>query len=298
MTTRTAMILCAFALLTAITGKAQDLESYRKKYDDGLTKITADHQEQIEDITKAYSTGLTTIKARVQAAGNLDKLKSVMDEISRFQMAKALPTEEDKLIPEVLALLKACQANITKADIAKAQRIVSLASRYDKALLHLQQEHTRKGELDIATALQKERRALSETEPVSAARALLAPSTTTLEQPPPVPRNDTAVPSKKNSPFAQLEGVWNVKYKNGHWRSIRIDDAGSVEVLTASWNCKGLTFHLVEDKETQRLVSSRNDRGATETYHVEGSRFRVNRWGRGSSLEQRPDTSGVGIKEK
>lgn len=186
MNTRTAMTMCAFALLMINTATAEDLESYRKKYDNGLTKIMADYQNRIDDITKSYSSGLNTVKARVQAAGNLDKLKAVMEEISRFQMAKALPAEEDKPIPEVLALVEDCQSNIAEANSAKAQRIVTLASQYDKALLRLQTEHTRKGEIDKATAIQEERRALAATDTLTAARDML--------------NNNTDIPPKRSMP--------------------------------------------------------------------------------------------------
>ena len=174
MTGRAKVLLLTTAVAIASNCYAQDLKSYRQKYEDGLQKIVADHQQRTGDITKIYSTGLNSLKARVQAAGDLDKLKSVMEEISRFQMAETLPTVEDKPISEVLTLVKDCQSNTEKADTAKAQRIVRLTAQYDKALLGLQKQHTRKGEIDNATAIQEERKALAEAESVTAANALLA----------------------------------------------------------------------------------------------------------------------------
>lgn len=184
---RARALLLAAVIVIASYGHAQDYETYRKKYEEALLVIVEEHSQQVANLMTTYSTGLNTVKAAVQAAGDLDKLKSVMGEIDRLRTAQTLPKENDKPIPEVLALAKDCQANTGKAHAARAQRILTLTSQYDRALLSLQKEHTRKGELDKATAIQEERKTLAETETVAAARAVLAQKGP-VEEPRPVSR--------------------------------------------------------------------------------------------------------------
>jgi len=188
MTGRGRSLLLTAVAVIASSCHAQDLEAHKQKYDDALHVIMVDHAQQVANIKEAYSAGLNTLKERVQAAGDLDKLKSVMEEISRFQVAKILPREDDNPIPEVLSIVKDRQAKTRRADTAKAQRIVTLASQYNRALLGLQKAHTRKGEIDKATAIQEERKVLAESETLTSANALLTketkPSSRITPQPP------------------------------------------------------------------------------------------------------------------
>jgi hypothetical protein len=216
-------VILFFALAVASgNNHAQDLDSYKKKYQDAIDKIAADHAQQIESITQIYSVGLNALKERVQAAGDLNRLKAVLAEISRFENNRNFPTEETKLIPEVLALLKECQARTALAEETKARNIVVLASQFDKALLRLQQERTRKGELDKATTIQEERKILAETESLTAAKALL----TNAGAPTSVPKSSAAqdgreiTTSKKQNTHLEkgepvdFSGVW-LRYDGG-----------------------------------------------------------------------------------
>jgi len=63
MTGRARALLLTTAVAIASNCYAQDLKSYRQKYDDGLQKIVADHQQRTGDITKTYATGLNSLKA-------------------------------------------------------------------------------------------------------------------------------------------------------------------------------------------------------------------------------------------
>jgi hypothetical protein len=156
---------------------AQDVASYRQKYEDALVTISTDYQQRIEDIMKEYSSSLNALKDRMQTAGDLNKVTAVLEEISRFQTAQTFLVAEDTLIPEIAAILKECQPQVLKADQAKAKKIIDVASKYDNDLLKLQKEHTRKGELDKATAIQGERKTCTESAPVIAANALLVKAT-------------------------------------------------------------------------------------------------------------------------
>jgi len=84
MTGRAKALLLTAAVIIGSSSYAQDLESYRQKYDDALKKISAHHQQRIADINKTYASDLDALKARVQAAGELNNVKAVMEEISRF----------------------------------------------------------------------------------------------------------------------------------------------------------------------------------------------------------------------
>ncbi len=230
---------------------AQDLESYKKKYQDALDRITAHHAQQVESITKTYSVGLNTLKERVQAAGDLNKLKAVLAEISRFEKDQTFPTEESKPIPEVLTLVKGCQSKIAAAHESKAQRTVALASQYDKALLRLQQESTRKGELDKATAIQEERKILAETETLTAARALLAEASKARPSrpsprptPKPVTRRKLNDPDKGWTKLFRGSGpsIWNTDTNVG-------EDSYAVSLDKAPEGIQFLRMKLVETGE-------------------------------------------------
>jgi len=263
MNTRVSFLVLSLALAVASgNSHAQDLESYKKKYQDALDKITADHAQQVENITKTYSAGLNTLKERVQAAGDLNKLKAVLAELSRFEKDQTFPTEEAKPIPEVLALVKDCQGKITQAVQTKARRIIALASQYDKALLRLQQESTRKGELDKATAIQEERKILAETETLTAARALLAKASKAKQkQPSASVRKPKAEQTTKTM---SVVGVWR-KTDTGTVFDIRSDGtvvaphAQKGKYKSGKWVLDGKSLTLIYDGEKIHMTVSSED---------------------------------------
>lgn len=170
---RKAAILFA-SIVVAMGGNSytQDLESYEKTYQDALLALAITHSEQVNSAKEMYSANLGTLKQRTQAAGDLDRTMAVSVEIDRFGKNRTLLAAEGKLIPEIEAALKDCLAKITQADMTKEQGIVTLTVQYDKALLRLQKELTRKGEFDKAIVIRNERKALAESDPLTDARLL------------------------------------------------------------------------------------------------------------------------------
>ena len=212
MTIRRTFLLMTLALAMAANVHAQDLESYKKKHDDALLVILVEHSNHVVNIKKAYTTGLNTLKERLQTAGDLNKLKAVLAEISRFEKDQTFPTGQTRPIPGVMVLADDCQANVAEAEKAKAQKIVTLASQYDKALLRLQRGRTRKGELDKATAIQKERKILAETRTLIAAIILLARTH---------PTHGSSVDAKKGPPALSKPPTYPAdaqEYKGHHYK--------------------------------------------------------------------------------
>lgn len=115
-----------------------------------------------------------SVQNQVQAAGDLNKVKATISEISRFEKDKTLLQPSDLDIPEIVALRANCQQGLDAAEISRAQAIISLVAGYDRALATLQVDLTRKGELEKATVVQEERKKLTETEMLRSAQSLIA----------------------------------------------------------------------------------------------------------------------------
>jgi hypothetical protein len=76
-------------------------------------------------------------------------------------------------VSELKALVSAYQQRSQDAKVRRAQRIVVLATQYEKSMDALQRKLTQEGKLDDATAVQAERQALPASEPLATARTLL-----------------------------------------------------------------------------------------------------------------------------
>lgn len=163
--------------------------------------------------------------------------------------------------PELQALLKECRAKLDEAAEAKAKRVVSLATQYDNALLRLQRERTRKGELDKATAIQEARKTLAETDILTAARALLAETSSPPEPAPPQPPPPTVDEAAERF---KVVGTWR-KADTGTIFVIRADGtvltprAQSQKYRSGKWTLKNKQFTLIYQDEEIHLEFANDD---------------------------------------
>lgn len=240
---------------------AQDLESYKKKYQDALDKISSDHAEQVQRIKAAYATGLVSAKDQVQAAGDLNKVKATLSEISRFEKDQTLPQPSDAVIPEIDALRANCQKGLDNAAVSRAQAIVNLATGYDRALVALQRDLTRKGDLEKATAVQEERKILAGTELLTSAQAFIAAeskrqpvvSTPQVAQQPPVSRPQLNDPDKGWTKLFRGSGpsIWNTDTDVG-------EDSYAITLDKAPKGIQFLRIKLVDTNEVV-IIPMNND---------------------------------------
>jgi hypothetical protein len=155
------------------------------------------------------------LRGKAQKAGDLDKLKAILAEMSRVQTEQSLPTTLSD-VQEVRTLSGVYQQRSQEVKTRRAQRIVAVGSQYDKSLDTLQRRLTQEGKLDDATAVQTERKLLPGTEPLATARSLLAsapaqPARTVPAKAEPATRPNLNDPDKGWTRLFRASGptIWN-----------------------------------------------------------------------------------------
>lgn len=149
-----------------------DLLRWKTHYDQAILVVETETEKSQFALLSGYTNDLQTLRSKIQTAGDLDKLKLVLAEITRVQTEKALPSTLPD-VSEVKTLAAAYQQRSQEEKTRRAQRIVALASQYDKALDTFQVKLTQEGKLPAASAVQAERKRLLSAEPLIAAKALL-----------------------------------------------------------------------------------------------------------------------------
>lgn len=161
--------------------RADDLAKYKQTFESETEEIVLTHGVNLARIGGEYTNLLHSLLASAKQAGDLDKTKTVLAEIERFRMEKAMP----KALPEsteirAVQTLYTRQASILEGE--KARKFITLVQRYDSALLGIQKKLTTAGRLDEATAVQNERKRVIESPELVSSRAFLAGSTTTVSR--------------------------------------------------------------------------------------------------------------------
>ena len=106
---------------------------------------------------------------KIQKTGNFKKAITVKDEISRFRDKNGMPEEMSELL-EIKNLQSRYIEQASSFEANKAQKIVNLASKYDKALAQLQKSLVRSGKLDDAKTVHEERERIANSKPVIQAK--------------------------------------------------------------------------------------------------------------------------------
>lgn len=204
------VLLCA---CFAVQAQQADLGKLKKQYEDAYQVIESETAHSQSALVTAYTNELQSLRGKTQKAGDLDKLKTVLAEISRAQTEQSLPA----ILPDVQdvrTLAEVYRQRSQEVQTRRAQRLVAVASQYDKLLDTLQRKLTQEGKLDAATAVQTERKLLPGTEQFASARSLLAsaqPARTSPVKPEPTPRPNLNDPDKGWTRLFRASGptIWN-----------------------------------------------------------------------------------------
>lgn len=170
-------IVAMIAVVVATAAAAANLQSYRATYEKNMDDIILIHGMKLATLGQGYTKALDLLSDRVTKAGDLNKVKAVLEEIERF--SKEHTVSEDNTGGYV-DLKRAKLSYIQKArglETMKARKMLSLTKKYDIALLRLQKSLTTQRKLDDATAVQKARDTLQKSNDIVRARALVAEQT-------------------------------------------------------------------------------------------------------------------------
>ena len=192
------IVLIVLCLLLCGVLYAEDLDTYKQKYKEGLEEISGKSSIDITKLNKQYSEGLDALLAKMQKTGDLDKTVAVMEEIERFKKTSAAPVELSTS-QDVKRLQEVYLRQAAKVSADKAKKIVLLSQKYDKALGQMQKKLVTSGDIDGARAIQNERKRLAESEIVVEARNKLKNAKR------PRPKSVTPKPQPKRDVPLELE---------------------------------------------------------------------------------------------
>ena len=168
-------LIIALACLLLVAGYASsaDLATYNATYQKSLGDIVLAHSMTITDLGGQYTKALDGLLAAVKKTGDLDKTTSIMEEIERFRKEKAMP-KTISATPEITALQSSFRRQASTHEARKAKSLISLATKYDKALERLQKSLVSTSKIADAKAVQAERRSVQQSSTVTAAKASIA----------------------------------------------------------------------------------------------------------------------------
>lgn len=149
-----------------------DLKTLQTQFDDKISLIELNAIKQQDGLFLSYTNDLQKVRARVQQAGELDKLTVVFAEIERAENEKILPFGGSE-VPELKELFAQYQVRLQQIDKGRAQAILNLAQSYDRMLEALQRRLTQEGEIEAARTVQDERKQLLATSVIVGARTVI-----------------------------------------------------------------------------------------------------------------------------
>jgi len=145
--------------LAAMCGNAQDLKTYQGIYEKNLAGLVTEQKVQARALSDKYLATLELLQKKAQKAGDLDAVLTVTEELGR--VAKGEPLADMDAVGAKFAELRTVRAQyeaaLRLADGAAARKIADLTQKYEKMLMGLQTDLTRKGRIDDATAVKAER---------------------------------------------------------------------------------------------------------------------------------------------
>ena len=151
-----------------------EYDRLRATFQGELQKITDSDLADRLTIQGQYLKNLDRIEKEFQAAGQLEPLLAIRNERTRFEADRDITPTGMAAIHE----LKASQATFLRdrdaLPLAQARRMVTLALQYDQSLEKLQTTLTKKGEVDAAIDVKKERDGLGYMPAIQNARAVVA----------------------------------------------------------------------------------------------------------------------------
>ncbi len=159
---KSSVSILAILFLTVAPICGKDLDTYRSTYEGQMASIAADHGARIVQLNNRYSDSLAGMKETVQSAGNLDKLKAVLEEIDRFSTTESVAVKPAApQIPEITSLQNRYRKQFSDFEDDRAKKILLLSSRYNKALDALQKRFVREADISKASKVQAERKRIA-----------------------------------------------------------------------------------------------------------------------------------------
>jgi hypothetical protein len=175
-----------------------DLSNLKGRYNDAILVIEVQSARDQTAVLSIYTNELQTLRTKAQTAGDLEALRTILEEVSRSQTQQSIPTNPPSL-PDLKILVARCQKSSQQTTLRRAEQIVAFGARYDKALDALQRRLTQAGQLDDAIAVQAERKALLDTEPLVSAKTVMEAS--------PPPKAVPTVPAPAETTISYAEAT-------------------------------------------------------------------------------------------
>lgn len=174
----------------------------KSTYESDLQKINDDDLSIIMSQQDKLLTAMKAVQKKVQAAGQLEPLLIIGNEIERFTNQKRI--DPDNLctnIPDIVQLQTAYLKSVENLPLNKAKKVILLAQNYEKALSVLQETYTRNNNIRTAVEIKTERDALVNSSDLMTARAAVAEaeSKATAEKQADKPETQTGSTSNRNA---------------------------------------------------------------------------------------------------
>jgi hypothetical protein len=193
-------IIATVGAMLIISGiaSANDLKTYKATYEKEIDSIVLAHGMEMSQLGQSYTKALHSLLMIVKKAGHLDRSTATMDEIRRFSDERAMPSKASSFRDiQNLQTLYVKQASVLHA--TKAQKIISLTSKYDQALERLQKNLVSSDRFDDARAVQAESRTVKESDMTRSAKAFINECANKEVARPPA---ETASSTRKTSKFS------------------------------------------------------------------------------------------------
>jgi hypothetical protein len=156
---RRLIAIVAVALISSGVASAQDLKTYKATYEKSIEGIILSHGMKMTDLGNEYPKALESLLTEVKQIGDFDKTTAVMEEIKRFQKESTIPADPAEMA-EIRNVQSGYKQRVSACDAVKAKKIISLISKYDRALERLQKKLVMADQMGSAKLVKEEREAV------------------------------------------------------------------------------------------------------------------------------------------
>jgi hypothetical protein len=172
------VLLAAGSALAAVSPQSvHQVERLRATFTNEVVKIDKGHAETVTVTRDRYSGALLLLEDRYKGAGALDPTLAVRKERARF--AKSLALRQEHVVPEpaeLLALQNQYVAMFAALPVERARKVIHLSQLYGRSLKTLEENLTRRADLESAVMVKDQREAIDQIPDVAAALFLVSNS--------------------------------------------------------------------------------------------------------------------------
>jgi hypothetical protein len=257
-----------FLSVTAVKAAEFSLQNSRQTYATQLEKIETSFIANRADWGERYAARLRAIEKQVQAAGELDKLLAIRDEILRFSDSRTLSgIDEEKLLQDIVELRSDFKDSDTRSRQSWGEDVMRLTVKYVQFLESQKKRLTQEGNIDTAIMVNKEIQRVQTSGIVKEAQSVTK-SATPKKQPGP---GSTAGTPPEHALSARLKTI--------RVEELQLDPyhpSSMFEVLHRTLRASGIDLKSVAKRMQERHVtvrSSGSDPRTRNTVRVMGDRF-------------------------